>query len=110
MIKKLLSLFRFDDSRTLILNICTLIGGFGNFPVEPKFLTNATQNFPFLRWVLLAVLIYQGGGEQDIQLAVELTVLCWVILKAINQFNKNWVQNNTVAFLPGSWEEDEKDQ
>ena len=99
MIKKLLSFFKFDDSRTLILNICTLIGGFGNFPAEPKFLTNATQNFPFLRWVLLAVLIYQGGGEQDIQLAVELTVVCWVILRTINQFQPDWVQNETVALI-----------
>ena len=101
MIKKLLSFFKFDDSRTLILNICTLIGGFGSMPDTPAFLTNAVQDFPFLKWLLLAVLIYQGGGEQDIQLAVELTVLCWVILRAINEFKPEWVQDDTVALIAG---------
>ena len=99
MIQKLLSFFKFDNSRTIILNICTLIGGFGGMPETPAFLTNAVKNFPFLKWLLLAVLIYQGGGEQDIQLAVELTVLCWVILRTINQFQPEWVQDETVALI-----------
>ena len=89
MIQKLLSFFKFDNSRTLILNICTLIGGFGNFPAEPKFLTNATQNFPFLRWVLLAVLIYQGGGEQDWQLACELTLVVYFIWNILKSYEKD---------------------
>jgi len=99
MIQKLLSFFKFNNSRTLLLNICTLIGGFGGMPDTPTFLTNAVKNFPFLKWLLLTVLIYQGGGEQDIQLAVELTVMCWVILRTINQFKPDWVQDETVALI-----------
>jgi hypothetical protein len=107
MIKKLLSFLKIDDSRTLILNICTLIGGFGGMPETPLFLKNASEDYPFLRWILLAVLIYQGGGEQDIQLAVELTIVCYFILFAINKVNKNWIQDNTVAFLPGSYKSED---
>tara|TARA_B100001964_G_C14016875_1_gene501984 strand:- start:271 stop:585 length:315 start_codon:yes stop_codon:yes gene_type:complete len=99
MIQKLFSFLKIDNTRTLILNICTLIGGFGGMPDTPAFLTNAVKNFPFLKWLLLAVLIYQGGGEQDIQLAVELTVVCWGILRAINQFQPDWVQDETVALI-----------
>ena len=99
MIQKLFSFLKIDNTRTLILNICTLIGGFGGMPDTPAFLTNAVKNFPFLKWLLLAVLIYQGGGEQDIQLAVELTVMCWVILRTINQFKPDWVQDETVALI-----------
>ena len=89
MIQKLLSFFKFDNSRTLILNICTLIGGFGGMPETPAFLTNAVKNFPFLKWLLLTVLIYQGGGEQDFQLAVELTVIIFFVYNILEKYEQS---------------------
>lgn len=89
MINKILSMLVFDDSRTLILNICTMIGAFGGMPDPPIAFKNAFNKFPFIKWILLAVLIYQGGGEQNVQLAVELTVICFLVFFAINQVTKN---------------------
>jgi len=89
MINKILSMLVFDDVRTLILNVCTMIGAFGGFPEPPKAFKNAFNKFPFIKWILLAVLIYQGGGEQNVQLAVELTVICFLFFFAINQATKD---------------------
>ena len=64
----------------LILNLCTAIGAWGGFPDPPPFFTAAVNKFPLLKWVLLTVLIYQGGGEQDFQLAVEITVAIYIMI------------------------------
>ena len=50
--------------------------------------TNLVDSYPILQWVLLALLIYQGGGEQDIRLAVELTVIIYVIYNVLGE-NQN---------------------
>jgi hypothetical protein len=42
-----------------------------------------------LKWVLLSVLIYQGGGEQDYQLAVELTVLIYFVYNILESYEQS---------------------
>ena len=77
----ILDLIRMDDAyanKTVILNFCTAIGAFGCMPNPPKILKQITRFWP-LQWLLVAVLVYQGGGEQDFQLAVEVTLICFVI-------------------------------
>ena len=76
------------DSRTVILNLCTAIGAFGGFPKPPQMFTNLVDSYPILQWVLLALLIYQGGGEQDIRLAVELTVIIYILYNILGE-NQN---------------------
>tara|TARA_B100001105_G_C22366384_1_gene432838 strand:+ start:813 stop:1094 length:282 start_codon:yes stop_codon:yes gene_type:complete len=76
------------DSRTVILNLCTAIGAFGGFPKPPQIFTNLVESYPITQWVLLALLIYQGGGEQDIRLAVELTVIIYVLTNILSANEK----------------------
>ena len=85
----LLKYFRFYDSRTIILNLCTAIGAFGGFPDAPAIFTRTLQSYPMLKWVLLSVLIYQGGGEQDYQLALELTVIIYFVYNILESYEQS---------------------
>ncbi len=80
----ILNLIRLDDSyanKTLILNFCTAIGAFGLMPDPPKALKQFAENFKPFSWFLVAVLVYQGGGEQEIQLAIEVTIIVFIIYR-----------------------------
>ena len=41
-----------------------------------------------LQWVLMAVLIYQGGGEQDLQLACELTLVIYFVYNVLKSYEE----------------------
>ena len=82
----ILNHIKLDDAlanKTLILNFCTAIGAFGGMPNPPKILTEMTNKFWPLKWVLVAVLVYQGGGEQDWQLAIEVTLVVFIIYRGL---------------------------
>ena len=85
----ILSFLRLDDSRTIILNLATAIGAWGGFPDAPAIFTRTVDSYPMLKWVLLSVLIYQGGGEQDFQLAVELTVLIYFVYNILESYEQS---------------------
>jgi hypothetical protein len=87
MIAQILKLLKVDNSKTLILNICTAIGAFSKFPEAPNAIKNIVEN-EYVRWALLVALIYQGGGEQDLQLAVELAVIIFAIFKIVDAATK----------------------
>jgi len=85
----ILDFLRVDDSRTLVLNLCTAIGAWGGFPDAPAIFTRTIDSYPMLKWVLLSVLIYQGGGEQDFQLAVELTVIIFFVYNILEKYEQS---------------------
>lgn len=60
------SALSFDISISdIILALCTLIGAFGGFPDPPPMFRSIAQS-PIGKWALLWVLVYQGGGQQDL--------------------------------------------
>ena len=63
----------------IILNLCTGLGYLGGMPKAPRLFDDFIERFPIMRWVLVMVLIYQGGGEQNLQLAIEITVIFYLI-------------------------------
>tara|TARA_B100000929_G_scaffold289205_1_gene279273 strand:+ start:3379 stop:3666 length:288 start_codon:yes stop_codon:yes gene_type:complete len=85
----ILNFLRVDDSKTIILNLCTAIGAWGGFPDAPAIFTRTVESYPMLKWVLLCVLIFQGGGEQDFQLAVELTVIIYFIYNILESYEQS---------------------
>jgi len=85
-LKDILKLLKIDNSRTVILNICTAIGAYGGFPAPPAIFNRTIAAYPVLKWILLAALIYQGGGEQDIQLAIELTIIIYFIHNLLQMY------------------------
>ena len=85
----ILNFLRIDDSKTILLNLCTAIGAWGGFPDAPAIFTRTVDTYPMLKWVLLCVLIFQGGGEQDFQLAVELTVIIYFIYNILESYEQS---------------------
>lgn len=71
----------------IIVAFCTLIGAFGGFPDPPPMFRTISQS-PFGKWALLWVLVYQGGGQQDLiltSLVVGITYLVvYVILPSVS--------------------------
>jgi len=49
----------------VVVALCTLIGAFGGFPDPPPMFRSLTQS-PLGKWALVWVLVYQGGGQQDL--------------------------------------------
>ena len=84
----ILNYLKLDDSKTVILNICTALGAFGGLPQAPKIFTDTVNKYPMLQWVLMAVLIYQGGGEQDLQLACELTLVIYFVYNVLKSYEE----------------------
>ena len=67
------------DQKKVTLAMLTALGAFGGFPPAPKSFDSMLKRCGMLRWVLLFVLIYQGGGGQDPQLSAAVTVAVFVI-------------------------------
>lgn len=55
------------ELKTLILVMATAIGSYGGMPTPPPVFENLTKALP-VQWALVFVLIYQGGGGQDLVL------------------------------------------
>ena len=82
-----------SNPRLLLLNLATAVGYLGGFPQPPKTFHRILETFPFIKWLLVMLLIYQGGGEQDIRLASELTLILFLLDYVIKSYEKEEEQN-----------------
>ena len=69
----------------LILPIVTAIGAFGGFPEPPNMFKKVIQN-KVVQYLLLFLLIWQGGGGQNWKLSAKVTVVIFVLITVINMF------------------------
>ena len=76
-----------DIAEPLILPIVTAIGAFGGFPEPPNMFKKVIQNKP-VQYILLFLLIWQGGGGQNWKLSAKVTVVIFVLITAVNMFQK----------------------
>lgn len=53
------------DLNVVLFASATAIGHYGGFPRPPYLLQYAVDNYKFLRWALLFVLIWQGGASKS---------------------------------------------
>ena len=67
----------------LTLALATAIGAFGGMPAAPASFNQATKN-PMMQYALLFVLIYQGGGAQDIEFSLLVTGIVFALLQVLN--------------------------
>jgi hypothetical protein len=72
----------------LLLALATMIGAFGGFPDQPKAFSALAQ-YQLVQWLLVFVLIYQGGGGEDPILSGVLTVAAFFGYKAIRFFESS---------------------
>lgn len=63
-----------------ILTFATLLGAFGGFPDVPEIFKKFTKN-ELVQWVLVFVLLYQGGSGQNIKLASIVTIVTYLLHK-----------------------------
>lgn len=76
-----------DQANTFFwLNIATAVGIYGGFPRVPKVIERILKN-ELMAYIMTAVLIYQGGGEQNIRLAVELAIGLFVFNHVLYLFD-----------------------
>jgi hypothetical protein len=71
----------------LILPIVTAIGAFGGFPEPPNMFKRIIQN-KIIQYLLLFLLIWQGGGGQNWKLSAKVTVVIFVLITIMNHFEK----------------------
>jgi hypothetical protein len=69
----------------IILAFATMIGAFGGFPAPPKLFLNIAS-YGLIQWFLVFVLLYQGGGGQDIVLSAIITGITFLVYKFIRHF------------------------
>lgn len=74
------------------LSFLTLFGAWGGFPTPPKFFTWLTANVPGLRyvfqWLMLFVLVYQGGSGQDLILALVTSIAFFVLFEIVKMIER----------------------
>jgi len=69
------------DKNTIIFSLATAIGIYGGFPQVPKVVSKNFEN-PFVQYVMLVVLIYQGGAGGQLDVAMAMAALFF----AMNQY------------------------
>jgi hypothetical protein len=68
-----------------ILAFATGIGAYGGFPPAPKAFQNFAQS-ELAQWFLVFVLLYQGGAGQNVEFALQVTCVMYILHKyALNQ-------------------------
>ncbi len=70
------------NQQQIILAVATAIGAFGGFPSVPKSITNLFSN-ELVQWSLVFILIWQGGGSQDVKLSALVTVAMYIVVKML---------------------------
>lgn len=71
-----------------LIHLCTAIGAWGGYPSPPVWWSDLVNSHEIVKWFLLTVLIFQGGDDQNLQMAIEFTVMFYVLYKFSNHFYK----------------------
>jgi len=88
-IKDLLKRFKSKDFWLVIgTSIATALGAFGGLPDPPQTFKNIIRDYPFVKWILMYILILQGGSGFDYMFALISTVIVWLIYNAVTFFEK----------------------
>lgn len=78
------------DVKTLVLLMATGIGAYGGFPTPPPIFEKLKSKYQIVPWLLLFVLLYQGGAGQDIKLAGMGVIVIFILdrILSMDRFNK----------------------
>lgn len=84
---------------SFLLAMATLIGAFGGFPSPPKTFLKLTNYEPF-QWLLVFVLVYQGGSGADVKIAAEITFVGFILYKIIKHYETKYEKKLDKLFKP----------
>ncbi len=62
-----------------LLPIATAIGAWGGFPKPPQFFTDLVEASDLVKYFMVFILIWQGGGNQNFHTSVTITLVVYAI-------------------------------
>lgn len=77
-----------DGIKNIIMHTMTAIGAWGGFPDPPIWWNDFMKLSPIMPWVMMAILCFQGGDEQDFQMSIEYTILLYFLYYGSNHLYK----------------------
>ena len=69
--------------KDIIHPMATVLGAWGGFPPPPKIFQQLVKN-ELVQYLLVFLLTYQGGGNEDIALSLMVTVGLYLVTKILN--------------------------
>ena len=84
------------NRKQIALAFATLIGAFGGFPEPPRQFTELARN-EWFRWLMVAILVFQGAGGQDPRLAAVVTAIGYVHINFLKE--DNFLYNFIIYFF-----------
>jgi hypothetical protein len=77
-----------EGVKNFIMHTMTAIGAWGGFPDAPLWWNDMMKLTPYMPWVMMCVLCFQGGDEQDFQMSIEYTIVLYFIYHGTNHLYK----------------------
>ena len=71
------------QAKDIILAFATGIMSYGGFPKPPPVIEELIKKYSIIQWTLLFILIWQGGANQDHNLALLITATIFSLKKAL---------------------------
>ena len=72
------------ELRDITLAFGTLLGAFSIFPEPPRKIKRLTENV-FFQWILVFILVWQGGANQDLLLSLIITLVTFILFYLLNK-------------------------
>lgn len=72
-----------NDMSKWILPLATAVGAWGGFPQAPKVFKDLVSDNEIVRYAMVFILVWQGGGGQNAQVALITTALVFLATKLL---------------------------
>ena len=81
-----------------ILAILTALGAYGGFPEAPEWWKKFTK-YQIVQFIVLWMLVYQGGGNQEIIWSLLIALIVYVLMNTdkIIAYLKDFLTKNSIA-------------
>jgi hypothetical protein len=77
----------FENIKKYHVAIFTCIGALGGFPKLPKIIERIFEN-KLINWLMVYILIYQGGGNENIIVSSVITIILYIIFMLLYKYDK----------------------
>lgn len=74
-----------------MLPLATAVGAWGGFPDPPRIVTETLFKHKWIQYLMLFVLIWQGGSNQDAMVAGVATAIMFIVKKALNYLEQRYM-------------------
>ena len=72
-----------NNPNQLILPLATALGAWGGFPEPPEMLKKLQGNV-LVQYLMVVILVWQGGAGQNLQMAIVAAILLYVLKMVLN--------------------------